>query len=300
MTPTNTNIEITTVSGKKIVVQFSDTVCVYENGEVVEVESNSVVVGDMIPTKIRSERPTNITKYIETSPVYSCDEKLSRGVRFELNGLFGFAVGMYCCSSTTSSCEEIIFPPVKKKAFEKLKCFCIINNLPFDEEEHDGSDFILRVKSPLLAGTLRNECNVSAADKKVPDFTHEAPLEFIEGVLDGMMCENVVINEEKKALYWATFSEKLVVDAKKMLSYFGIFTFSRDWIMSKHKGDFVSLKTTYALMIKEEFAVEFAKNVPLTDEYAARVKKIRCDSVFIDRDCDGLYLDRVTRVEITH
>ena len=125
-----------------------------------------------------------------------------------------------------------------------------------------GTTTSLVIHSTLLATLLRKLFGRVSHEKTIPDWVFQAPVEFIEGLVDAYISGDGTVEKKTGCVKATSVSKELLVRLGTLFARFGIFS-----TMSQRMpelGVFDSVKANYTLYIPVKYSAVFAKTFRLS------------------------------------
>ena len=200
-----------------------------------------------------------------------------------LDRKFGFLVGAYLAEGCVTK-TYVAISNNDAGYRSRVREFCQGLNIgTHDQVQHDkngpgwtSSD--IRIHSCLFAKFLGDTCGRGSAHKRVPDWAHNAPDEFIKGLLDGYYSGDGSVYEKRgAAVNCSSISKELIIGIQQLLFRYNIMGRISTIKGSIRKGFGTGPKCDcYVLSIRNQHARAFAHRVTLQLEAKQeRLNKIK-------------------------
>jgi DNA-directed RNA polymerase beta' subunit len=125
-----------------------------------------------------------------------------------------------------------------------------------------GTTTSLVIHSTLLATLLRKIFGRLSHEKTMPDWVFQAPVEFIEGLVDAYISGDGTVEKKTGCVKATSVSKDLLVRMGTLFARFGIFSTISE--RTPEQGIFDSVKTNYTMYIPVKYSALFAKTFRLS------------------------------------
>ena len=125
-----------------------------------------------------------------------------------------------------------------------------------------GTTTSLVIHSTLLATLVRKVFGRVSHEKTMPDWIFQAPVEFIEGLVDAYISGDGTVEKKTGCVKATSVSKELLVRLGTLFARFGIFSTISE--RTPELGVFDSVKTNYTLYIPVKYSAVFAKTFRLS------------------------------------
>jgi DNA-directed RNA polymerase beta' subunit len=209
-------VKVRTFTGREVVATKSKSFLVLEDGKIVPKAGKDVRIGDGLPVAFRA--PT-ASKQIASVP-------MGDGKLMALDRTAGLFVGAYLACGYATDRQTFVSSRNEDVAVHAV-AFCAALALPDPVVQRTEAFVDVTVNSALLANSLFAWCG--AAVKDVPAWALVAPLDFVEGLLDGYFGrEGAAALGEKGRLVAAAPWPGLLLGVTELLARVGIAAYMMD------------------------------------------------------------------------
>ncbi len=125
-----------------------------------------------------------------------------------------------------------------------------------------GTTTSLVIHSTLLARLVRKIFGRVSHEKTMPDWVFQAPVEFIEGLVDAYISGDGTVEKKTGCVKATSVSKDLLVRMGTLFARFGIFSTISE--RTPEQGIFDSVKTNYTMYIPVKYSALFAKTFRLS------------------------------------
>ena len=125
-----------------------------------------------------------------------------------------------------------------------------------------GTTTSLVIHSTLLARLVRKIFGRLSHEKTMPDWVFQAPVEFIEGLVDAYISGDGTVEKKTGCVKATSVSKDLLVRMGTLFARFGIFSTISE--RTPEQGIFDSVKTNYTMYIPVKYSALFAKTFRLS------------------------------------
>ena len=214
--PTNGNlVKIKTMSGRIITATKSHNFLKRTaNDGIVAITCEKLQLKDRIPV-------SRLIKYQTDNKTITLD-----GFELTLDNNSGWLFGAYLAEgSLNNNCINItnISPEYYKNIYTIGKTLNI-NIKQRNYQSESGSNIDTSLNHIELASIIRKYFKCGSFNKVVPDFVHNANLDFVAGLLRGYFDADNNISTDRNIIRVGSRSETLIKDISMLLLYFGIFS----------------------------------------------------------------------------
>jgi DNA-directed RNA polymerase subunit A" len=236
-------VKIVTRTGREITCTLSHSFLTRKNNEVVPIKGSELVVGTPIPIISKLEcnvikNSINLIDYIDPSRfiikynlIYSKHNSIKDNCGipaiFVLDEFFGYFMGQVLSDSNIHKhSNNILIFNTECSYIERTKQFCDKYSINYHQTYHNSDDkygtkkyYKLLIFSRLFTDLCRLWTGTNHKDKHIPEWTLNAPKDFLKGLLtayfDGDGC--ISIDKNKRSVLEATASSKELLNGIGLL-----------------------------------------------------------------------------------
>ena len=245
--PTNGNlVKIKTASGRTITTTKSHNFLKRTaNDGIIAVNCENLRLKDRIPV-------SKLIKYQINNKTINIDN-----YELTLDNKFGWLFGAYLAEGSLNN-NQIDISNISAEYYKNIYSIGEILNVEIRQRNYQGgygpgvdTNFIHKE----LATIIRNHFKCGSFNKVIPEFVHNANLDFVAGLLRGYFDGDGNISADRNIIRIGSRSETLIQDISVLLLYFGIFS-----------SLYVETKTTndtpfYCLGIPHKYAKTFLEKI---------------------------------------
>lgn len=228
------------------------------------------------PSKARLQRATvrsNISN-IKEGCIYPYDANRKNTMipdKFELNMSNGIFIGLFLADGYVDN-TTIKITKKEKGVQQFIKDWFDKHNIHHDidvkinkktENVPEGSSETIRGNSSIFSSFLKQIVGNSSYDKKIPDFSYNAPEAFIIGLLNGYFSGDGYIS--KNSIGCSSVSEKLIIGINHLLSRLGIFCKLSNVICEQNNLNTENIAPVYTIDIRSNWATIFKEKIKLVN-----------------------------------
>ena len=261
-------IEITTLSGRKIVATDSHSFVTRKDNRIVAVAGSSLSCGNRIPSI--KDLPENCIHRLELKTIVESEDlknlKKPLPEVLELDSLFGWFIGAYLAEGNSTK-YYVSLSNTDEEFLSKVRLFASTLGLTTNEYDNNRGFSIghdIRVNSTLLSKVMKKTCGTGSLLKKVPMFAYSAKEEFVGGLLKGYFDGDGNVSVDRRMIRASSNSRELLDGISLLLSRFGIFT-------SKHHDG-----KQHSIAIPYKYSPKFMEKIGFSHEKKAERLKRLC------------------------
>ncbi len=263
-------LQINTRSGRKIQATDAHSFVIRNNNKIVPIAGKNLQPGDRIPVVKKLEEncisSLDLGNYLDIDNmdyafqqndlIYPYPSKKPLPKDIKLDSFLGWFVGAYLAEGNSTKYYTSI-SNTDKLFQSKIREFAKKHGFTFNEYDNErgfslGHD--IRINSSLLSCFMKRSCGTGAANKKVPDFSYSAEIDFVCALLRGYFDGDGNISLDRKSIRASSSSKELIDGIALLLNRLGIFS-------SKCKN-----KKGYSLQISYRYAPLFLQKIGLDNK----------------------------------
>ena len=245
--PTNGNlVKIKTASGRTITTTKSHNFLKRTaNDGIIAVSCENLKLKDRIPV-------SKLIKYQINNKTINIDD-----YELTLDNKFGWLFGAYLAEGSLNN-NRIDISNISAEYYKNIYAIGEILNVEIRQRNYQGEYgpcITTSLNHKELATIIRNHFKCGSFNKVIPEFVHNANLDFVAGLLRGYFDGDGNISADRNIIRIGSRSETLIQDISVLLLYFGIFS-----------SLYVETKTTntipfYCLGIPHKYAKTFLEKI---------------------------------------
>ena len=244
--PTNGNlVKVTTTSGRTITTTKSHNFLIRTKDGIIPMVAKDLSVNTRIP----------VARYIEyqsNNIIYT-----HKNTDFVLNELFGWYCGIYLADGNING-NMIQITKDAEYVENKINMIAMMFNVKYLKRNYKGKygeciSYNIRCKE--LATMLKETFKTGSYNKVIPDWVHNANINFVRGLLRGYIDGEGNFSADRNLIRVGSRSQELIKDMSFLLAYFKIF--STNYTEGKSNTD----KVLYCLGIAHKYAKTYKDQI---------------------------------------